>query len=54
MSASPAFQVPDKTKKYVEDRGIDVIVQLTQEAVKEYNELVSQGISVGGIFHSTC
>ncbi|OWK17634.1 AAMDC, partial [Cervus elaphus hippelaphus] len=35
-------------------KGIDVRVLQTEQAVKEYNALVTQGIRVGGVFHSTC
>ncbi|XP_053566535.1 mth938 domain-containing protein-like [Bombina bombina] len=49
-----ALQVPAATLEYVKAQGIDVLVFQTEKAVKEYNTLVSQGVKVGGVFHSTC
>ena len=50
----PSFQVPPSTVEYLEKQGIDVRVLQTEQAVKEYNALVAQGVRVGGVFHSTC
>ena len=36
------------------DRGVTVHVEETRAAVKRYNDLVEQGVLVGGLFHSTC
>ncbi|EDL16303.1 RIKEN cDNA 1810020D17, isoform CRA_b [Mus musculus] len=47
-------QVPPSTVEYLEKQGIDVRVLQTEQAVKEYNALVAQGVRVGGVFHSTC
>ncbi|ETE60877.1 hypothetical protein L345_13382, partial [Ophiophagus hannah] len=38
----------------LQKQGIDVMVLQTEMAVKEYNTLASQGVRVGGVFHSTC
>ena len=35
-------------------RGIAVIVASTATAIARYNELAGNGVSVGGLFHSTC
>uniref|UniRef100_A0A8C5S7X8 Mth938 domain-containing protein n=1 Tax=Laticauda laticaudata TaxID=8630 RepID=A0A8C5S7X8_LATLA len=51
---SEALQVPPATVEYLKKQGIDVMVLQTEMAVKEYNTLVSQGVRVGGVFHSTC
>ncbi|XP_070605611.1 mth938 domain-containing protein isoform X1 [Erythrolamprus reginae] len=51
---SEALQVPPATVEYLKNQGIDVKVLQTEMAVKEYNTLVSQGVRVGGVFHSTC
>ncbi|KAM5179968.1 mth938 domain-containing protein [Mantella aurantiaca] len=51
---SEALQVPASTLEYIKSQGIDVLVFQTEKAVKEYNSLVSQGVRVGGVFHSTC
>ncbi|KAM5320091.1 mth938 domain-containing protein isoform 2-T3 [Glossophaga mutica] len=47
-------EVPPSTLEYLEKHGIDVRVLQTEQAVKEYNALVAQGVRVGGVFHSTC
>lgn len=51
---SEALKVPPSTVEYLEKQGIDVRVLQTEQAVKEYNALVAQGVRVGGVFHSTC
>uniref|UniRef100_T1E749 Mth938 domain-containing protein n=1 Tax=Crotalus horridus TaxID=35024 RepID=T1E749_CROHD len=51
---SEALQVPPATVEYLRKHGIDVMVLQTEQAVKEYNILASQGVRVGGVFHSTC
>ncbi|XP_060223586.1 mth938 domain-containing protein isoform X2 [Meriones unguiculatus] len=51
---SEALKVPPSTVEYLEKQGIDVRVFQTEQAVKEYNALVAQGVRVGGVFHSTC
>lgn len=50
----PPSQVPSSTVEYLKKHGIDVRVLQTEQAVKEYNALVAQGVRVGGVFHSTC
>ncbi|XP_043929276.1 mth938 domain-containing protein [Protopterus annectens] len=49
-----ALQVPSSTLDYIKKKGISVMVLQTENAVKEYNSLASQGVKVGGVFHSTC
>ncbi|XP_066105568.1 mth938 domain-containing protein isoform X4 [Saccopteryx bilineata] len=51
---SEALKVPASTLEYLKKQGIDVRVLQTEQAVKEYNALVAQGVRVGGVFHSTC
>ncbi|CAO2613766.1 Mth938 domain-containing protein [Lemmus lemmus] len=51
---SEALKVPPSTVEYLQRQGIDVRVLQTEQAVKEYNALVAQGVRVGGVFHSTC
>ncbi|XP_063807369.1 mth938 domain-containing protein isoform X2 [Pseudophryne corroboree] len=51
---SEALQVPASTLEYVTSHAIDVRVLRTEKAVAEYNSLASQGVRVGGVFHSTC
>uniref|UniRef100_A0A8C2MEE8 Mth938 domain-containing protein n=1 Tax=Cricetulus griseus TaxID=10029 RepID=A0A8C2MEE8_CRIGR len=48
------LQVPPSTVEYLQKQGINVRVLQTEQAVKEYNALVAQGVRVGGVFHSTC
>jgi hypothetical protein len=45
---------PDETKKFLESKGIEVIVQKTGEAYKTYNKLIEQGKNVAAGFHLTC
>jgi hypothetical protein len=47
------LQVDPATLRYLEERGIELRVAQTSEAVKIYNELADE-VSVGGLFHSTC
>uniref|UniRef100_A0A8C2QJ37 Mth938 domain-containing protein n=1 Tax=Cricetulus griseus TaxID=10029 RepID=A0A8C2QJ37_CRIGR len=51
---SEALKVPPSTVEYLQKQGINVRVLQTEQAVKEYNALVAQGVRVGGVFHSTC
>ncbi|XP_059976550.1 uncharacterized protein LOC132503774 [Mesoplodon densirostris] len=51
---SEASKVPSSTVEYLRKQGIDVRVLQTEQALKEENALVTQGIRVGGVFHSTC
>jgi len=43
-----------QTMSFLETKGIDVYVAQTKKAVQIYNDLVSRGEAVGGLFHSTC
>ncbi len=43
-----------ETLDYLEERDIPVHIAETRAAVNIYNDLVSQGKAVGGLFHSTC
>jgi hypothetical protein len=47
------LQVDPATLRYLGERGVDVRVAETREAVKLYNELADE-VSVAGLFHSTC
>lgn len=35
-------------------QGVEVIVAPTSKAIARYNKLAGKGVSVGGLFHSTC
>uniref|UniRef100_A0A9L0TDY1 Mth938 domain-containing protein n=1 Tax=Equus caballus TaxID=9796 RepID=A0A9L0TDY1_HORSE len=43
---SEALKVPPSTVEYLKKQGIDVRVLQTEQAVKEYNALVAQGVCV--------
>ena len=45
---------PGETKRYLEAKGIEVIVQMTGQAYKIYNKLDAEGKNVCGGFHLTC
>ena len=48
------LRVQDETLAFLEDRGVEVHVLPTDEAVERYNELAQAGEAVGGLVHSTC
>jgi len=47
------LHVDPATVTYLSERGVQVHVLETKQAVKVYNEL-AQRAAVGGLFHSTC
>ncbi|MGQ4913933.1 MAG: Mth938-like domain-containing protein [Candidatus Asgardarchaeia archaeon] len=51
---SGVMVVPKETIKYLEDKGIKVIIKTTREAYKIFNELIKEGKNVAGAFHLTC
>ncbi len=52
--ASGVCKVPDETIEHVKKTDADVIVRMTGEAVKTYNQLLEEGKDVVGAFHLTC
>ena len=46
--------VADETKALLAEKGIEVHVVYTKNAVDLFNRLTKQGKCVGGLFHSTC
>lgn len=48
------LRVREETLSFLEERGVDVRVLPTEEAVARYNELAEAGEPVGGLVHSTC
>jgi len=52
--ASGMMNVPEETMKYLEDKGIKVIILNTYEACKKYNYMVKNGYRVVAAFHLTC
>lgn len=51
---SGLMRVPTETKEFVESRGLELVVQPTEEACKTYNSLVKSGKRVIAAFHLTC
>ncbi|MGN9907464.1 MTH938/NDUFAF3 family protein [Phytohabitans sp. LJ34] len=47
-------QVDPRTLDLLEQRGITVHIAETTEAVGVYNALAADGVTVAGLFHSTC
>lgn len=47
------LQVPPETVEWLQDRGVPVHVEKTENAVALYNELRERK-AVGGLIHSTC
>jgi hypothetical protein len=48
------LQTCQETLDLLDERNIPVHIAETKAAVKIYNDLVSDGEAVGGLFHSTC
>ncbi|RMF61536.1 MAG: hypothetical protein D6748_01405 [Calditrichaeota bacterium] len=47
------LKVPSETIEYLKNRGVEVHILPTKQAVELYNQL-SEEKPVGGLFHSTC
>ncbi len=53
--ASGMCNVPDKTIDYIKkDIGVELVIEMTGDAVKTYNKLSDEGKKVAGAFHLTC
>ncbi|MFD0592914.1 MTH938/NDUFAF3 family protein [Catellatospora coxensis] len=48
------LEVMPETEDYLAERGIDVHIAETREAVRVYNLLADAGVRVGALLHSTC
>ncbi len=48
------LQIRPGTEKLLQSRGIEYHIEQTPRAVDLFNNLMSKGRRVGGIFHSTC
>ena len=48
------MRVPSETKKYIEERGIELIIQPTKQACKTYNNLIKSGKEAVAAFHLSC
>ncbi len=48
------LEVMPETESYLAERGADVHIAETREAVRVYNLLADAGVRVGALLHSTC
>ena len=48
------LKVPGKTKSYLYDRGIELVVEKTPDACDVFNKFVEEKKNVVGAFHITC
>ena len=48
------LQTEPETLAYLEQRGVEVVVDETSAAVERYNALAASGALVGALIHSTC
>ena len=51
---SALMKVSAETKKYFEERGIELIIQPTKRACETYNKLIQSGKKAVAAFHLTC
>ena len=51
---SGQMKIPEGTRKYLGDKGIELRAEKTSEAVKLFNQLRGKFSSVAGAFHLTC
>jgi hypothetical protein len=51
---SALMKVPAETKRYIEERGIKLIIQPTKQACETYNKLIQSGKNAAAAFHLTC
>ena len=52
--ANGMMDVPVDTRRYFESNGIEIVVKQTDEAIREYNRLRSEGADVAIAMHLTC
>jgi len=48
------LQLPDETKKFLQEKGVTYHYLQSKEAVEKYNELSLTTSGVGALIHSTC
>jgi hypothetical protein len=51
---SGLMSVVAETKRYIEERGIELIIQPTKQACETYNDLIQSGKETVAAFHLTC
>ena len=49
-----ALRTCQETKQLLQDEGITTHILETKNAALLYNQLIDEGVAVGGLFHSTC
>ena len=47
-------EVQESTKKLCEEKGIELIIHMTEEASKTFNKLYKENKNIMGAFHLTC
>lgn len=52
--ANGLMRVPQETQQFIEDNGIQVIVEDTAKAVQTFNRLQAEGADVAIAMHLTC
>ncbi|NPB01757.1 MAG: hypothetical protein GXO28_02450 [Methanopyri archaeon] len=51
---SGVLTVTDEARRFLEERGIELVEAPTPEAIERYNELVEEGKKVAAVIHTTC
>ncbi|MFQ5758385.1 MAG: Mth938-like domain-containing protein [Candidatus Bathyarchaeia archaeon] len=46
--------VPAETKRHIEEKGIELVIQPTKQACETYNKLIQSGKQAVAAFHLTC
>jgi len=52
--ANGLMKVPEATRRFIEDNGIQLVVQETGKAVQTFNRLRAEGADVAIAMHLTC
>lgn len=52
--ASGVMPVPSEISKFIEEKGIKLIVEKTGDACQTYNSLIKEGKKVAAFLHNTC
>ncbi|MFO7890457.1 MAG: Mth938-like domain-containing protein [bacterium] len=52
--SSGMMQIPETTRKELQERNITLVAELTDKAVDIFNEQIERGRKAAGAFHLTC
>jgi hypothetical protein len=52
--ANGLMEIPEKTVKFILNKGIELCSAITDEAVEKYNTFLKEGVKVAAGFHITC